>query len=59
VTPEIPPRFRIEQVDPAQGTTPARVSQIHREQLAALERERGDTFWVLNDGQRERARVPE
>ena len=40
--------LRIEQVDPAQGTTPARVSQIHREQLAALERERGDNFWVLN-----------
>jgi len=40
----------IEQVDPAQGTTPARVRQIHREQLAALERERGDKFWVLNAG---------
>ena len=39
--------LRIEQVDPAQGTTPARVGQIHREQLAALERERGDSFWVL------------
>ena len=42
--------LRIEQVDPAQGTTPARVSQIHREQLAALQRERGDKFWVLNAG---------
>ena len=42
--------LRIEQVDPAQGTTPARVRQIHREQLAALERERGDKFWVLNAG---------
>ena len=42
--------LRIEQVDPAQGTTPARVSQIHREQLAALERERGDKFWALNAG---------
>ena len=42
--------LRIEQVDPAQGTTPARVRQIHREQLAALERERGDMFWVLNAG---------
>jgi len=34
----------------AQGTTPARVRQIHREQLAAPERERGDKFWVLNAG---------
>jgi len=42
--------LRIEQVDPAQGTTPARVRQIHRAQLAALERERGDKFWVLNAG---------
>jgi hypothetical protein len=42
--------LRIEQVDPAQGTTPARVSQIHREQLAALERERGEKFWVLTAG---------
>jgi hypothetical protein len=42
--------LRIEQVDPAQGTTPARVRQIHREQLTVLERERGDKFWVLNAG---------
>ena len=39
--------LRIERVDPAEGTTPARVREIHREQLAKLERERGDGFWVL------------
>jgi hypothetical protein len=39
--------LRIERVDPAEGTTPARVREIHREQLARLDRERGASFWVL------------
>jgi hypothetical protein len=38
----------ITEVDPAEGTTPARVREIHREQLKKLEEERGDKFWVLN-----------
>jgi hypothetical protein len=37
----------IEEVDPAEAITPARVREIHREQLAKLEAERGDNFWVL------------
>ena len=37
----------IEEVDPAEAITPARVREIHREQLAKLEAERGDRFWVL------------
>ena len=39
--------LQIEEVDPAEGITPARVAEIHREQLAKLEAERGDRFWVL------------
>jgi hypothetical protein len=39
--------LEIEEVDPAEGTTPARVREIHREQLGQLEKERGDNFWVL------------
>jgi hypothetical protein len=39
--------LRIEEVDPAEAITPARVREIHREQLAKLEAERGDRFWVL------------
>jgi len=38
---------RVEEVDPAEAITPARVAEIHREQLAKLEAERGDRFWVL------------
>lgn len=38
---------QVEEVDPAEATTPARVAEIHREQLARLEAERGDRFWVL------------
>jgi hypothetical protein len=41
--------LRIEEVDPADATTPARVRDIHRGQLARLEQERGDKFWVLDD----------
>ena len=40
--------LRIEEVDPADATTPARVRDIHRGQLARLEQERGDKFWVLD-----------
>ena len=32
---------------PAEAITPARVREIHREQLAKLEAERGEKFWVL------------
>jgi hypothetical protein len=39
--------MRVEEVDPAEAITPARVREIHREQLAKLEAERGDRFWVL------------
>jgi hypothetical protein len=41
--------LQIEEVDPAEATTPARVREIHLEQLAKLEKERGDNFWVLGD----------
>jgi hypothetical protein len=39
----------IEEVDPSEAITPARVREIHREQLAKLEAERGDRFWILPD----------
>jgi hypothetical protein len=39
--------LQIEKVDPAESITPARVREIHREQLAKLEAERGERFWVL------------
>jgi hypothetical protein len=39
--------LEIEAVSPAEAITPARVRDIHREQLAKLEAERGDHFWVL------------
>ena len=35
---------------PSEGITPARVREIHREQLGKLERERGPNFWVLSAG---------
>ena len=38
----------IEEVSPDEAITPARVREIHREQLAKLEAERGDLFWVLD-----------
>jgi len=41
--------LEIEEVDPADAITPARVREIHREQLAKLEAERGDDFWVLGN----------
>ena len=36
--------LEIEVVDPDEAITPARVREIHREQLATLEAERGDRF---------------
>ncbi len=39
--------LQIEEVDPSEAITPARVREIHREQLAELEAERGERFWVL------------
>jgi hypothetical protein len=37
----------IEEVDRSEAITPARVREIHREQLARLESARGPKFWVL------------
>jgi hypothetical protein len=37
----------MEVVDPDEAITPSRVRAIHREQLAKLEAERGERFWVL------------
>jgi len=39
----------VEEVAPEEAITPARVREIHREQLESLEAERGERFWVLND----------
>jgi len=39
--------LKIVEVDPSEAITPARVREIHREQLARLEAERGDNFWLL------------
>lgn len=39
--------LRIEEVDRSEAITPARVREIHREQLRKLEAERGPSFWVL------------
>ncbi|PRY47635.1 hypothetical protein LY71_113137 [Geodermatophilus tzadiensis] len=41
--------LQMEEVDPSEAITPARVREIHREQLAELEAERGENFWVLNE----------
>jgi hypothetical protein len=46
--------LRIEEVDPAEATTPARVREIHREELIKLEQERGDKFWLLGLFRRDR-----
>jgi hypothetical protein len=40
--------LQIEEVDPGEAITPARVREIHREQLAKLESDRGPNFWVLD-----------
>ncbi|HTV51128.1 MAG TPA: hypothetical protein VME21_08065 [Steroidobacteraceae bacterium] len=37
----------IEEVEPSEAITPARVREIHRQQLRRLEAERGPHFWVL------------
>jgi hypothetical protein len=42
--------LQIEEVHPGELITPARVREINREQLAKLEAERGDNFWVLGQG---------
>jgi len=39
--------LRIEEVARSEAITPARVREIHREQLRKLEAERGPDFWVL------------
>jgi hypothetical protein len=39
--------LEIEEVAPDEAITPARVREIHHEQLAKLEADRGDRFWVL------------
>ena len=39
--------LHIEEVDRSEAITPARVREIHREQLGKLEAERGSNFWVL------------
>jgi hypothetical protein len=39
--------LRIEEIDPADAITPARVREIHRQQLARLEAARGANFWTL------------
>ena len=39
--------LQVEEVDPSEAITPARVREIHAELLAKLEAERGDRFWVL------------
>ena len=39
--------LKIEEVARSEAITPARVREIHREQLGKLEAERGPNFWVL------------
>jgi hypothetical protein len=41
--------LQIEEVDPSEAITPARVREIHLEQLAKLEAERGERFWLLEN----------
>jgi len=41
--------LQIEEVDPSELITPARVQEIHLEQLAKLEAERGENFWLLEN----------
>jgi hypothetical protein len=37
-------------VSASDAITPARVREIHAEQLAKLEAQRGERFWVFMDG---------
>ena len=39
--------LKIEEIDPSEAITPARVREIHKEQLAKLDTARGDKFWFL------------
>ena len=39
--------LEIEEVSPDEAITPARVREIHAEQLAKLEAERGEGFWIF------------
>ncbi len=41
--------LKIEEIDPSEAITPARVREIHRELLAKLEQRFGPDFWVLDD----------
>jgi hypothetical protein len=41
--------LKIEEVPRSEAITPARVREIHREQLRKLEAERGPRFWVLGN----------
>jgi len=41
--------LQIEEVDPQEAITPARVREIHRELLGRLEAERGEGFWLLSN----------
>jgi hypothetical protein len=41
--------LQVEEVDPSEAITPARVREIHRELLGKLEAERGERFWVLEN----------
>jgi hypothetical protein len=43
--------LKIEEIDPSEAITPARVREIHRELLAKLEQQLGPDFWRL-DGDR-------
>jgi hypothetical protein len=40
--------LEIEEVDPSEAITPARVREIHEELLAKLEAGRGERFWTLD-----------
>lgn len=40
--------LELEEVDPDEAITPARVQEIHREGLARLESERGPRYWVYD-----------
>lgn len=40
--------LRIEEITPAEAITPARVREIHREQLGKLEARMGPRFWVFD-----------
>ena len=38
--------LRIEEIDPAEAPTPARIREIHARRLTDLQTERGDRFWL-------------